>query len=141
MMITPSATEIALTIPKIIVTASDTGESIELHSSDIPDVQNSFTMKNTTDQMPSQNSSRITMIEMVELTSQKQSPDRILQSAKKAKTNITSRKPKNDTTPTVTIEMYNNLKCAFNKIDDEMTHFIKIYQDEQKEITTDIIKI
>ena len=83
----------------------------------------------------------MTMIEMVELTSQKQSPDRILQSAKKAKTNITSRKPKNDTTPTVTIEMYNNLKCAFNKIDDEMTHFVKIYQEEQKEITTDIIKI
>ena len=44
------------------------------------------------------------MIEMVELTPQKQLPERILHSAKKAKTNPPSRKTKNDTTPTVTIE-------------------------------------
>ena len=37
--------------------------------------------------------------------------------------------------------MYNNLKCAFNKIDDEMTHFAKRYQEEQKEITTEITDI
>ena len=37
--------------------------------------------------------------------------------------------------------MYNNLKCAFNKIDDEMTHFAKGYQEEQKEITTDITDV
>ena len=62
---------------------------------------------------------------------------------KKEKTNIPPRKPKNDTTPTVTIEMYDNLKCAFNKTDDEMAHFAKRYQEEQKEITveiTDLIK-
>ena len=34
--------------------------------------------------------------------------------------------------------MYNDLKCAFNKIDDEMAHFAKRYQEEQKEITTEI---
>ena len=34
--------------------------------------------------------------------------------------------------------MYNNLKFAFNKIDDEMTYFAKRYQEEQKEITTEI---
>ena len=34
--------------------------------------------------------------------------------------------------------MYNNLKCAFNKIDDEMAYFAKRYQEEQKEITTKI---
>ena len=34
--------------------------------------------------------------------------------------------------------MYNNLIFAFNKIDDEMAHFAKIYQEEQKEITTEI---
>ena len=67
--------------------------------------------------MPSQNSSKITMIEMVELTTQKKSPERILHSIKKGKTNIPPRKPKNDATPTVTIEMYNNLKCEFNKMD------------------------
>ena len=72
-------------------------------------MQNPFTMKHTTGQMPSQNSSKITMIEMVDLAPQKKSPERILHSAKKGKTNIPPRKPKNDTTPTVTIEMYNNL--------------------------------
>ena len=113
-------------------------ESTELCPSNSTDMQNPFTMKHTTDQMPSQNSSKITMIEMVELTPQKKSPERILHSAKKPKTNIPPRKPKNDTTPTVTIEMYNNLKCAFNKIDDEMAHFAKRYQEEQKEITTEI---
>ena len=69
------------------------------------------------------------------------SPERILHSAKKGKTNIPPRKPKNDTTPTVTIEIYYNLKCAFNKIDNEMTHFAKRYQEEQKEITTEIIDL
>ena len=75
---------------------------------------------------------------MVELTPQKNSLERILHSAKKGKTNIPPRKPKNDTTPTLTIEMYDNPKCAFNKIDDEMAHFAKRYQEEQKEITTEI---
>ena len=106
-------------------------------------MQNPFAMKHTTDQMPSQNSSKIIMIEMVELTPQKKSPERNLHSAKKAKTNIPSRKPRNDTTPEVTTEMYNNLKCAFNKIDDEMAHFSKKYLEEQREITieiTDLIK-
>ena len=96
-----------------------------------------------TDQMPTQNTSKITMIEMVELTPEKKSPERILHSAKKAKTNIPPRKPKNDTTLTVTIEMHNNLKCPFNKIDDKIAHFAKRYQEEQKEIiteTTDLIK-
>ena len=65
---------------------------------------------------------------MVELTPQKKSPERILHSAKKGKTNIQPRKPKNDATPTVTIEIY-NLKCAFNKIDDEMAHFTKRCQE------------
>ena len=37
--------------------------------------------------------------------------------------------------------MYNNLKCAFNKIDDEMAYFAKRYQEEQKEITTKITDI
>ena len=69
------------------------------------------------------------------------SPERILHSAKKGKTNIPPRKPKNDTTPTVTIGMYDNLKCAFNKIDDEMAHFAKRYQEKQKEITTEIIDL
>ena len=92
-------------------------------------------MKHTTGQMPSQNSSKITMID---LAPQKKSPERILHSAKKGKTNIPPRKPKNDTTPTVTIEIYYNLKCAFNKIDNEMAHFAKRYQEEQKEITTEI---
>ena len=78
------------------------------------------------------------MIEMVELTPQKQLPEQILHSAKKAKTNLPSREPKNDKTSTATIEMYNNLKCAFNKIDDEMT---RRYQEEQKEITTKITDI
>ena len=106
-------------------------------------MQNPCTMKHTTDQMPSQNSSKIIMIEMVELTPQKKSPERNLHSAKKAKTNIPSRKPRNDTTPEVTTEMYNNLKCAFNEIDDEMAHFSKKYLEEQREITieiTDLIK-
>ena len=65
----------------------------------------------------------------------------ILHSAKKAKTNIPSRKPKNDTTPTVTIEMHNNQKSVFSKIDDEMTHFAKRYQEEHREITTEITNI
>ena len=65
-------------------------------------MQNPFTMKHTTSQMPSQNSSKITMIEMIELTTQKKSPKIILHSAKKTKTNIPPRKPKNDRTPTVT---------------------------------------
>ena len=69
MMITPPSADIALTIPTIIVTPPDTAETIELCSSNSPDVQNPFTMKHTTDQMLSQNSSKITMIEMVELTS------------------------------------------------------------------------
>ena len=37
--------------------------------------------------------------------------------------------------------MYDNLKCAFSKIDDEMAHFAKRYQEEQKEITTEIIDL
>ena len=78
---------------------------------------------------------------MVDLAPQKKSPERILHSAKKGKTNIPPRKPKNDTNPTVTIEIYYNLKCAFNKIDNEMTHFAKRYQEEQKEITTEIIDL
>ena len=94
MMITPPAADIALTIPAIIVTPADTAESIELCSSNSPDVQNTFTMKHTTDQMPSQNSSKTTMIEMVESVPRKQLPERILHSAKRAKTNIPSRKPK-----------------------------------------------
>ena len=36
-------------------------------------MQNPFTMKHATDQMPSQNSSKITMIEMVEFMPQKKS--------------------------------------------------------------------
>ena len=95
-------------------------------------------MKYTTGQMPSQNSSKITMIEMVELIPQKKLLERILHSAKKGRTNIQPRKPKNDTTPTVTIEMYNNVKCEFNKMDDEMPHFAKRYQEEQKELATKI---
>ena len=80
------------------------------------------------------------MIEIVELTPEKQLPERILHSAKTAKTNIPSRRPKNNNkTPTVTIKKHNNLKCVFNKIDDEMTHFAKRYQEKQKEITTEII--
>ena len=39
---------------------------------------------------------------MVELTTQKKSPKIILYLAKKTKTNIPPRKPKNDRTPTVT---------------------------------------
>ena len=101
-------------------------------------MQNPFPMKHATDQMPSQNSSKIRMKEIVELTPQKKSPERILHSAKKGKTNIPSIKPKNDKTLAVTIEMYNNLKCAFNKIDDEMAHFAKRYQEEQKVIATEI---
>ena len=89
-MITSPAADIAPTIPTIIVTPPDTVESIELCSSNSPDVQNPFTIKHTTDQMPSQNNSKITM---VELTPQKQLPERILHSAKKAKINIPSRKP------------------------------------------------
>ena len=81
------------------------------------------------------------MTELVELTPQKQLPERILHSAKKSKTNIPSRKNKNNKTPTATIEMYNNLKYAFNKIDDEMKHFAKRYQEEKKEITTEITDI
>ena len=130
-MITPPAVDIALTVPKIIVTT-------ELCPSNSTDMQNPFTMKYVTDQMPSQNISKITMIEIVELTPQKKSTERILHSTEKAKTNIPPRKPKNDTTQKVTIEMYNNLKCAINKIDDEMAHFAKMYQKEQKEITTEI---
>ena len=95
-------------------------------------------MKHTTGQMPSQNSSKITMIEMVELISQKKLLERILHSANKGKTNIPPRKLKNHTTPTVTIGMYNNLKCAFNKKDNKITHFAKKYQEEQKEITTEM---
>ena len=34
--------------------------------------------------------------------------------------------------------MYNNLKFALSKIDDEMAHFAKRYHEEQKEITTEI---
>ena len=75
---------------------------------------------------------------MVELIPQKKLLERILHSAKKGRTNIQPRKPKNDTTPTVTIEMYNNVKCEFNKMDDEMPHFAKRYQEEQKELTTKI---
>ena len=37
--------------------------------------------------------------------------------------------------------MYNNLKCVLNKIDDEMTCFGKRYQEEHKEITTEISDI
>ena len=137
-MITPPAPDIALTIPKIIVTPPDTAESTELCPSNSTDTQNPFTMKHKTDQMPSQNNSIITMIEMAERTPQKKSSERILLSGKKAKTNIPPRKLKNDTTPTVTIEMYNNLKFALSKIDDEMAHFAKRYHEEQKEITTEI---
>ena len=139
-MFTPPAADIALTIPTITVTPPDTVESIELCSNSV-DVQNPFTMKHTIDQMPSQNNSKIAMIEIVELTPLKQLLERILHSAKKVKTDIPLRKSKNDKTPTVTVEMYNNLKCAFNKIDDEMTFFAKRYQEEQKEITTEITDI
>ena len=139
-MFTPPAADIALTIPTIIVTSPDTVESIELCSNSV-DVQNPFTMKHTIDQMPSQNNSKIAMIEIVELTPLKQLLERILHSAKKVKTDIPLRKSKNDKTPTVTVEMHNNLKCAFNKIDDEMTFFAKRYQEEQKEITTEITDI
>ena len=132
--------DIALTIPAIIVTPPDTVGSIELCSNSV-DVQNPFTMKHTTDQMPSQNSSKIAMIEIVELIPLKQLLKRILHSAKKVKTDIPLRKSKNDKTPTVTVEMHNNLRCAFNKIDDEMTFFAKRYQEAQKEITTEITDI
>ena len=56
-MITSPAADIALTIPKIIVTPPETAESI-LCSSNSQNVQNPFTMKHTTDQMPSQNNSK-----------------------------------------------------------------------------------
>ena len=124
-MIIPPAADVVITIPTIIATSADTAESIKLCSNS-PDVQNPFTMKHAPDQMPSQNSSKIKMIEMVELTPQKQ----ILHSAKKAKTDIPSRKPKNNKTSTATIEIY--------RIDDEMTYFAKTYQEEQKEILTEI---
>ena len=75
----------------VIVTQPDIVESIELCSNS-PHAQNPFTIKHTTDQ----NSSKVTLIEMVELTPQKQLPERILHSAKNAKTNITLRKPKNN---------------------------------------------
>ena len=142
-MITPPAADIAFTIPKIILTPPDTVESIESYPTNTKDIQNTFPMKHTTDRMLSQNNSKITMIEMVELTPQKKPPVRMLHSAKKGKTNIPPRKPRHDTTPTVTIEMNNNLKCAFNKLDDKMAYFAKKYQEEQKEITneiTDLIK-
>ena len=74
-MTTLPAADIALTIPTIIVTQPDIAESIELFSSNSPEVQNPFTVKHTTDQMPFQNSSKITMVEMVELTPQKQLPE------------------------------------------------------------------
>ena len=106
-MIAPPATDIALTIQKTIVRPPDTAESTELCQSNSANRQNPFTMKHTTGQMPSQNSYKITMTEMVEMTSQTNSPERILHSTKKGKTNIPPRKPKNDTTPTVTIEIYN----------------------------------
>ena len=108
-MIAPPAADIALTVPKIMVTT-------ELCPSNSTDMQNLFTMKYATDQMASQNISKITMIKMVELTPQKKSPERTLHSTEKAKTNIPPRKPKNDATQKVTIEMYNNLKRAINLI-------------------------
>ena len=79
----------------VIVIQPDTVKSMELCSNS-PHAQNPFIVKHTTDQMPSQNSSKVTMIEMVELTPQKQLPERILYSAKNAKPNITLRKPKNN---------------------------------------------
>ena len=85
-IVTPPATYIALTIPTVIVTPPDAAELIELCLLNSPDVQNLFTMKHTTDQSPSQNSSKITMIEMLELTPQKELPEGILHSTKKAKT-------------------------------------------------------
>ena len=137
-MINPPAADIAIAIPKIILTPPDTAESTKLYPSNSTDIQNPFIVKHTTGQMPFQNSSKITMIEMVELIPQKKLLERILHSAKKGKANIPPRKLKNDKTPTVTIEMYNNLKCAFDKKDDKMTHFAKKYQEEQKEITTEM---
>ena len=77
-MITPLAADIALTRSKVIVTPPDTAESTELCPSNSTDMQSLFTMKHSTGQMSSQNSSKITMVEMVELTPQKKSPERML---------------------------------------------------------------
>ena len=49
----------------------------------------------------------------------------ILHSARKAKANIPSRKSKNNKTPTVTIEIHNNLNYGIYKIDHEMICFAK----------------
>ena len=57
------------------------------------DVQNSFTMKYATDQMFFQKSPKRTMIEMIEMTPQKQLPEQILHSTKNAKTNMPSKSP------------------------------------------------
>ena len=67
-MITPLAADIVQIMLKTIVARPHAVESIELFSSNSPEKQNPFTMKHTTDQMPSQNSSKLTMTEMVELT-------------------------------------------------------------------------
>lgn len=67
----------------------------------------------------------MTIIEIVEMTPEKQLPDQILHSTKKAKTHIPSEKSKND--KTITTDVYNNLKCTFNKTDDEVTCFAKRY--------------
>lgn len=53
------------------------------------------------------------------------SSQNIKHSARKAKANIPSRKSKNNKTPTVTIEIHNNLNYGIYKIDDEMICFAK----------------
>ena len=62
-MITPSDADIAFTVPTIIVTRPDTTEWIELSPNSL-DVLNPFIMKYTTDQMSSQNNTKMTMIEI-----------------------------------------------------------------------------
>ena len=57
----------------------------------------------------------MTMNKMVEMRPQKQFPEQIPHSSKKTKTIIPSKNSKNDKTPTVTIEMHNNLKYVLNK--------------------------
>ena len=91
-MITLADADIASTIPKIIVS-----------------------MKYKSNQMSSQNSPKMTMNKMVEMRPQKQFPEQIPYSSKKTRTIVPSKNSKNDKTPTVTIEMHNNLKYVLNK--------------------------
>lgn len=118
-MVTQPDVDIAFTIPTIIVTPSDTVESVDLYSNN-QEVQNPFTIKCKTDQMSSKNNPKMTMKKISEMTPQSHFPEQILYSAKKTKTNIPSRKPENDKTPTAIVGIYNNLKYIFSKVDGEI---------------------